>query len=525
MFAKFKVLQSLRLSILLFGLIGVLAAVIVAATGHWIQQRTAEDAGMAFVAKDVVADILPPPLYLIELRLVLSQVVEGTLDLAEARKQVDRLTAEYRTRIDYWTQHPPHGLELQLLGKQHQAGQLFIAAAQKQVLDPLAAGDVETARRNLAQVHRLYLEHRAGVDTTVSAGNSFAVTTIAAFEANQARATPISLSVLGLAIGMMAVFRRLVLRSIQGPMRACVELAQRVANGDLTTHGDPSSVRPDSIGDLQRALADMRHHLAQIVGNVRTNADSVATASAQIAQGNIDLNDRNLKQATAVEETGAAMRQFAAMVGQSAENANQAQRLAVDASSVAVKGGEVMGRVVDTMKGINESSRKVVDIIGVIEGIAFQTNILALNAAVEAARAGEQGRGFAVVASEVRSLAGRSADAAKEIRGLISASVERVKHGSMLVHDAGSTMAEVVTSVRSVTGIIDSISATSAEQTAGVAQAGLAVNQMDSVTQQNAALVEECAAAAESLTSKAQELVQIVAVFKLERAPESAQYF
>jgi methyl-accepting chemotaxis protein len=239
---------------------------------------------------------------------------------------------------------------------------------------------------------------------------------------------------------------------------------------------------------------------------------SVATASAQIAQGNNDLSARTEQQASALEQTAASMEELSSTVRQNADNARQGNQLAQNASTVAVRGGEVVGQVVDTMKGINDASRKIADIIGVIDGIAFQTNILALNAAVEAARAGEQGRGFAVVASEVRSLAGRSAEAAKEIKGLISDSVQRVEQGTVLVDQAGTTMAEVVAAIRRVTDIMGEISAASTEQSQGVAQVGEAVTQMDQATQQNAALVEESAAAAESLKAQAQQLVQAVAV-------------
>jgi methyl-accepting chemotaxis protein len=241
----------------------------------------------------------------------------------------------------------------------------------------------------------------------------------------------------------------------------------------------------------------------------------VASASAQIASGNHDLSSRTESQASALEQTAASMEQLSATVKQNADSARQANQLALSASGTAVQGGEVVARVVETMKGINDSSRKIADIIGVIDGIAFQTNILALNAAVEAARAGEQGRGFAVVASEVRSLAGRSAEAAQEIKMLINASVERVEQGTLQVDQAGTTMAEVVTGIKRVTDLMGEISAASNEQSQGVAQVGEAVMQMDQVTQQNAALVEEMAAAASSLKSQAQELVETVAVFKL----------
>jgi methyl-accepting chemotaxis protein len=252
------------------------------------------------------------------------------------------------------------------------------------------------------------------------------------------------------------------------------------------------------------------------VSSVRQGADGVSTASAEIAQGNNDLSARTENQASALEQTAASMEELNSTVKQNADNARQANQLAMQASTVAIQGGEVVGQVVQTMKGINESSQKIADIIGVIDGIAFQTNILALNAAVEAARAGEQGRGFAVVASEVRSLAGRSADAAKEIKQLINASVERVAQGTLLVDQAGTTMTEVVSSIRRVTDIVGEISAASSEQSQGVSQVGEAVNQIDQVTQQNAALVEQMAAAAGSLQTQAAALVQVVSLFKLD---------
>jgi methyl-accepting chemotaxis protein len=310
--------------------------------------------------------------------------------------------------------------------------------------------------------------------------------------------------------GVMAL---LVTRSIVGPLRQALDAAQKVAAGDLTTQ--LQSTGSDEAGRLIDALKDMNSSLIKVVGSVRQGSESVATASAEIAQGNNDLSARTEQQASALEQTAASMEELSSTVKQNADSARQANQLAMNASTVAVQGGEVVSQVVDTMKGINESSRKISDIISVIDGIAFQTNILALNAAVEAARAGEQGRGFAVVASEVRSLAGRSAEAAKEIKTLISASVERVEHGTNLVDKAGATMTEVVTSIRRVTDIMGEISSASAEQSAGVSQVGEAVSQMDQVTQQNAALVEEMAAAASSLKSQANELVQTVAVFKL----------
>jgi methyl-accepting chemotaxis protein len=306
--------------------------------------------------------------------------------------------------------------------------------------------------------------------------------------------------------------RRAIWAAVGGEPMAAAEVARAVSQGDLTHQlvvqaGDSSSI--------VSALQEMQISLTQVVSNVRQGSEGVATASSEIAQGNHDLSSRTESQAGVLEETAASMKELSAMVHQNADNALQANQLAMSASTVAMQGGNVVAQVVDTMKGINEASRRIGDIIGVIDGIAFQTNILALNAAVEAARAGEQGRGFAVVASEVRSLAGRSAEAAKEIKSLISTNVERVERGTHLVDQAVSTMQEVVVSIRRVADMMGSISSASNEQSLGVGQVGDAVTHMDQVTQQNAALVEEMAAAASALNTQAQGLVHTVSVFKL----------
>ena len=316
-------------------------------------------------------------------------------------------------------------------------------------------------------------------------------------------------------LGGLVMLRNLM-RQLGGEPADAVLAAQAVASGDLST---TIRVRDHDGTSLMATLREMQQKLAQVVGVVRANAETVSTASLQIAQGNVDLSGRTEEQASSIEETAASMEELSSTVKNNTENARQANQLALNASEVARQGGKVVGQVVETMKEINASSNKIVEIISVIDGIAFQTNILALNAAVEAARAGEQGRGFAVVASEVRNLAQRSASAAKEIKELIKASVDRVGQGSALVDEAGNTMVEVVDSIKRVTDIMGEISNASVEQSAGVAQISGAIGQMDNATQQNAALVEESAAAAESLKIQAQALVEAVAVFKLGHQP------
>ncbi|MDY0107396.1 MAG: methyl-accepting chemotaxis protein [Giesbergeria sp.] len=327
-------------------------------------------------------------------------------------------------------------------------------------------------------------------------------------------AVMLTVALLAALVGAMAAWllTRSITRQLGGEPDYAAGVVREIAAGNLAMD---IRLRAGDQASLLAAMKDMRDNLARIVSQVRLGSESVASASTQIAQGNQDLSGRTESQASSLEETAASMEELGSTVHQNADNARQANQLAQNASAVAQQGGQVVSQVVHTMKGISDSSRKIADIINVIDGIAFQTNILALNAAVEAARAGDQGRGFAVVASEVRSLAGRSAEAAKEIKQLITESVERVEAGTQLVDQAGSTMHEVVTSIQRVTDIMGEISAASTEQSSGVAQVGEAVTSMDQVTQQNAALVEEMAAAATSLQGQASQLVQTVSVFKL----------
>ncbi|QHJ01662.1 HAMP domain-containing protein [Xylophilus rhododendri] len=385
-----------------------------------------------------------------------------------------------------------------------------------------------TPRADLLKRHTAGEDVRAAVEQQIRPLSEAYVATIKVFQARQIQRYQDALAAAeadaaeaqrfligcGVVAVLLGAFLAVVLsRSIVEPLRRVAASTRRLAEGDLTE--EIAAQGRDEATEVQTGLQALQASLTRVVSGVRSNAESVATASAEIAQGNNDLSGRTEQQASALEETAASMEELSSTVRQNSDNAQQANQLAQGATDVAVQGGEVVARVVDTMKGINESSRKIEDIISVIDGIAFQTNILALNAAVEAARAGEQGRGFAVVASEVRSLAQRSADAAKQIKGLIGTSVERVEQGSSLVDQAGTTMQEVVSAIRRVTDLMGEISSASMEQSSGVAQVGQAVTQMDQVTQQNAALVEQSAAAAASLKTQAEQLVSAVAVFKL----------
>jgi methyl-accepting chemotaxis protein len=346
---------------------------------------------------------------------------------------------------------------------------------------------------------------------TINMDQSGRATDIATATYNRSRGLIMVLLVAAIALGLaLAVW---IARVIARPLTEALDVARMVAAGDLTSRIVARS--KDETGQLLGALAEMNGSLTSIVGQVRGGTDTIATASSQIAAGNLDLSSRTEEQASSLEETASSMEEMTSTVKQNADNARQANQLAASASDVAMKGGAVVSQVVETMGSINESARKISDIITVIDGIAFQTNILALNAAVEAARAGEQGRGFAVVAGEVRNLAQRSAAAAKEIKALINDSTEKVDTGSKLVDQAGKTMGEIVDSVRRVTDVIAEITAASQEQTAGIEQINEAINHMDQATQQNAALVEEAAAASESLQDQAAALAEAVSVFKL----------
>ena len=429
--------------------------------------------------------------------------------LTEARQAYERVFATLNTMLT-----PEEKRHLDNVTAMRQAA---IEAQKKVVALSSTIGQDEVVKKTISEVQPLQLklldEIRNLIDfigKRADVANAEAAKTMAA-----ARLTTLLLS--GLAVLVGGTIAWWVTRSITVPLTQAVDVAGRIAQGDLTAQIKVNT--GDETGQLLQSLKEMTVHLAHTIGQVRIGTETIATASGQIAVGNKDLSLRTEQQASSLEETASSMEELTSTVMANADSARQANQLAQSASDIASQGGVVVTQVVETMGSINASSRKIVDIIAVIDGIAFQTNILALNAAVEAARAGEQGRGFAVVASEVRSLAQRSADAAKEIKTLIGDSVDKVATGSTLVAQAGSTMEQVVASIRRVTDIMGEITAASSEQSAGIEQVNQAITQMDSVTQQNAALVEQEAAATASLKELADKLAIVVSEFKLDATP------
>ena len=427
------------------------------------------------------------------------EIAETTARITEIQQRVDAAAADPQERA--------------ALDRIAEARKAYIAARES-AGQAKAGGDAAAAKSLLAdKVQPAVTAYLAAQQAYVDLQRAQTAAVRAASGTERMRSVWAVLSVVAVVITLLMVSTMLTVRAICRPMARLVEVARRIGDGDLDAEVD--SGRDDEIGAVQRALAAMRDALRGIVGQARQSAESIQVASSEVASGNADLSHRTEETASNLQQTASSLQQLTANVRQSADAAAQANQLAASAQTVAQRGGDVVSQVVSTMDEINTASKRIADIIGTIDGIAFQTNILALNAAVEAARAGEQGRGFAVVASEVRSLAQRSAEAAREIKSLIGSSVDKVETGARLVQDAGSTMGEIVASVQRVTDVIGAITAAAAEQSEGIGQVNGAVANLDQMTQQNAALVEESAAAAESLKDQAQRLTQSMQVFKL----------
>ncbi len=457
-------------------------------------------------------------------RVILDRLIShpDAADKTQALQKID----EYLQRSDeswkkYLSLPMDPGEEVNLSTEVTKLRDRYLSEGLKPTLAALKAGNLEEADKlNTTKVIELYEPFADSVLKLDKLQFSSAGKLLS--ESQSAFKTFVWIDIIGVAAGLVAVFvsAYFLVIAISHPLTFVLEQFEAIGNGDLSKQIRAKS--NDEMGQLLSGLENMRQNLVQTVTVVRQGSSSIAVSSEEIASGNMDLSSRTENQAASLEETASSMEELTSTVQQNADNARQANALALKASTVASKGGEVVGNVVHTMDSIKESSKKIVDIIGVIDGIAFQTNILALNAAVEAARAGEQGRGFAVVASEVRSLAQRSASAAKEIKELINNSVEKVETGSRLVDDAGHTMDEIVVSIKGVADIMAEITAASVEQSDGIAQVNIAISKMDEAVQQNAALVEEAAAAAGSMQEQANNLNAAVSIFKLSDNDNSA---
>jgi methyl-accepting chemotaxis protein len=474
--------------------------------------------------KDLVADILPPPAYVLESYLVCLQLGRSR-DTAQQAQLAERLTTlrqDYDTRHAFWQgaalDEPLGNL---MLVQSHEAVQAFYRIAFDELLPAVQRQDATAVEAAIEALEARYEAHRATIDRVVALANERAAADESLAQATDTASLRLLVVIFCLSLGVSLALMLLITRSVVSPVSAAARLAQTFAAGDLR-----QPVRPegrDETAQLLASLGEMRDNLSSLVLHARLSSEAVALASAEIASGNADLSGRTSSQASALQEAAASMEELGATVRHNAENALQASERARQATDVAVRGRQVVTQVVDTMAAIHASSQQIADIVTVIDGIAFQTNILALNAAVEAARAGEAGRGFAVVAGEVRQLAVRSAQAAREVKGLIAASNARVDRGAALAGEAGQAMVDVVGEIQGVAALVGEISTASGEQSAGVSQLAIAVQQIDRSTQQNSALVEQMVAAAAGLNQQAGELVQKVSAFQVAEMPASAE--
>jgi methyl-accepting chemotaxis protein len=477
--------------------------------------------------KDLIADILPPPEYIIESYLVSLQLA-GTTGKTEQDALITRLKSlkgEYDTRHEFWLKETlESNLRDSFLKDAHNPATTFYQIAFNDFIPAVQRSDKDAVASAMAKMKQAYETHRAAIDQVVQQATKRNETDEALAKQEIQSSTIVLLVIFALSLGagivVAVVITRGLLKSLGGEPEYAAQISHQIAAGDLTAKIIIKNNDQESLLYAMKAMQDM---LASTVTKLRSAVDTVNNGTQQIAAGNLDLAARTEKEAGALAVTASSMEELTSTVRQNADNARQANQLAVSASEVAIKGGSMVTQVVETMGSINHSSKKIVDIIAVIDGIAFQTNILALNAAVEAARAGEQGRGFAVVAAEVRTLAQRSAAAAKEIKELIGASVEKVDAGAKLVDEAGATMGEIVTSVKRVTDIIGEITSASNEQIAGIEQVSRAINEMDHATQQNNTLVEKASQTANSLTTQTANLAQIINMFQIDSMHKAAK--
>ncbi|MBU4682517.1 chemotaxis protein [Cedecea davisae] len=508
-------MKSLAHNLLLLICCSILMSALVTAISLYGSHRSAQSTESGLLAKDLMSDIKPAPIYLIELRLVLSRVVEGTLNVDQADAEIKRLSSQWHQRVDYWKTTLPPELQDNLLGEQYKAGVAMIKDA-NELVELIRSGAPTPLFEKLKAADKDFFAHQKGIESLVKASGQYADNAVENARHSNDISTRWQLIGSGAAVLLLLVVgwwvHRTIFRSLGGEPSEVAEIANAVACGDLTRE---VKVRDGDRNSVMAAMETMCQQLTMVIHLVHESSNQISTSSSEIASGNIDLASRTEEQASALEQTASSMEEMTATVKQNAENAQSASQLASTASRSAEQGGAVVAQVVQTMDDISTSANKITDIIGVIDSIAFQTNILALNAAVEAARAGDQGRGFAVVAGEVRSLAQRSASAAKEIKELIEDSVHQVSNGSRLVNEAGKTINTVVQDVKRVAALMVEITHASDEQSSGIEQVSTAISQMDVTTQQNAAMVNQASAAAESLLAQTYELNTAVSQFKL----------
>lgn len=493
-------------------LVGAAGIVSTAAISYASFNKLEAQADATMLAKDAVADILPPPLYLVELRLTGSMAVEGTISAAQARQEANRLKREYIERIEFWQKNATHDAERELLKEQHAHGLKFIEAIEKNVIIPLEEGRASSAKEGLAAAHAAFQLHRKSVDHTVQSANQLAQTEITGLHATASAGLLWIAGAMAAAIAIMALIAKLAFGAVLNPLRECKRLVEAIAGGDLSKN--IQTERADELGDLMRSMAAMSSRLKALISEVQSGVLQVSQSSREIATGNQDLSRRTEGQAAALEQTAASIAELQVTVEASAKTANTINTTTQNTSLVATQAGQQMNAVISSIKHISESSQKIAEIIRVINDISFQTNILALNASVEAARAGELGRGFAVVAEEVRRLAQRTSSASVEIGSLIAESVQNVEEGSSQVAQAGQTIEEVLEAINKVKTMMAELTNSTTIQAQGLSQINEAAKSLDHNTQQNAALVEESTAATQALNTMADNLNRVIGQFK-----------